>query len=286
METIQEQVNDMLSDEPVVVAPVEPAVEPAHIAADPVPPVEPVAAVEVPPVEPVPVPVVDLDVTVEPTVQAPVVQPASSVVPEPAASPLQAMIDQQNNTITELRMMIEKLATQATSPTPTAAQIEPTALTALPFLEKEEDLDKALNSKDNFNALLTTVMEKAQERMLVNLPQVIGVMAEKIVTQRLAAKEFYDNNKDLSANKAFVSIVANEMAAANPEWDMGKLITHLGEEVRKRLVLVQGASPTVLTPGVVDGPTPAFVSPSGARPIGGAPQLDKMAKDILDMISD
>jgi hypothetical protein len=276
-------VNDMLSDEPTVVAPVEPVVEPAPVVADPVTPTEPVAAVEVPLVEPVPVPVVEPDVTVEPIVQAPVV-PLQPVVPEPVVNPLQAMIDQQNSTISELRLMIEKLATQATA-APVAAAVEPVAPGAISFLDKEEDLDKALNSKDNFNALLTSVMHKAQEAMMVNLPQVVGAMADKIVNQRLAAKEFYDNNKDLSANRAFVSIVANEMASANPEWDMGKLISNLGDEVRKRLALVQGVAPIVGQPAVAE-PGPAFVQPSGARPTGGAPALDKMAKDILDMISD
>jgi hypothetical protein len=280
MNELENDVKDMLSDEPIVV---EPTIE-APTTVAPITTEENIAIPEVPEV-PAPVLPAEPDVTVVPVVEVPVV-PVAAVPVEPIV-PDTSEVDALKAQIASMREMIEKISAQATTPAVQAVPSEPVAPGVIKFIEKEEDLDKALNSADNFNTMLTGVVQKAQEYMLSSLPQMVGQMADRIVGQRLAAKEFYDNNKDLSANKAFVSIVANEMAAANPGWDMSKLMENLSSEVRKRLNLVVAAGGTPqVAPTVVAPNAPAFVPPGGARPGGGAPPMDAMAKDIMDLIND
>lgn len=288
MSDLANEVANMLSNDPTPAPAVEPTIEPSQVQepiASIVPP-EPVVASmpaqePAPVVEPAPVqPKIDIT-TVEPT------KPAEPIITTPVPTPptQPSEVEQQRAIIEEMRATIESLAKQVSTkpaePTPVAQTPD-----VISFIEKEEDLDAALNTKDNFNALLTNVSKKTQESIVPFIHQIVGSMVDTIVSQRLAAKEFYDNNKDISNNKAYVSVVANELASANPTWDMPTIMEKLGDEVRKRLnmgTVVGGISPTVPAPAA---PTPAFVPGHGTRPSAGTPVLNKMAADVLDLISD
>jgi hypothetical protein len=278
---LEKSVSDFVSDEPKVEeAPVEsapPTVEPPAV---PDPPI-----VE-PPIEP---PVTPLEgKPVEQSMSAP--PPAQVPVQEPVADPKDMELATLRSTVEDLRKMIEQTAAQATMSKPAPVSAEPAASSVIKFIEKEEDLDKVLNSVDNFNAFMTTALQKGNEQILTTIPQIITKLADQVVTQRMAVAEFYGANKDLAGNKAFVGMVANDIAAKNPGWNMQQIIEKLGEEVRNRLrlsgVATQPPGAPVMQPPPSTPEAPAFVPGSGARQGAGGSSLTRMEKDIADMIAD
>lgn len=278
---------------PVVppVEPVPPIVEPAPVVPPVVPPVIPP---EVSPVEPVVVPpVVEPPPIVKPgdiTVPPPVVEPPPVV---PAADPRDVEITALRGTVDELRRMIETVASQATAPRPAAEPLVPdpnAEPVVIKFVEKEEDLDKILNNIDNFNAFLTKAFTDNSRTILEAMPHLVTKATDTVVTQKMAVNEFYAHNQDLAGNKAYVGMVANDLAAKNPTWNLENVIKNLGAEVRARLkMLPAGTPPVVAPPGTpsvapVEEP-PAFVPGSPSRPGGGGPNMTRMEADVADLIS-
>lgn len=268
--------------------PEPPAPEPPPVAppAEP-PPVEP--PVEPPPsIEPAPTPA-----SQEPPVAPPPTPPVEPTPPPPPVGDAKdAEIASLRDTVEQLRGIIENISKQAIKPP--EAQPAPVGPDGQPvpveppkhsFVASEDDLDKALNSADNFNSLLSNVVNKTQESMLLMIPQLVMKLADETVTRRMAVAEFYSANKDLAANKAFVGMVANEIAAKNPEWTMEQVIEKLADEVRGRLRLTgQIPTPPSGTPPPKPPAAPAFAGGGGSRPGGGAPPMDRMAKEINDLL--
>jgi hypothetical protein len=255
--------------EPVVV--VEPVVP-----VDPVVPVEPIV-----PAEPV--------VPIDPAMPAPAV-PADLVVVAPvvpAADPRDNTIAQMQGTIEELRKMVETVAAGRQPTTPTTPA-EPVVPEVHKFLAKDEDLDEALKSVDNFNAMLSGVVVKSQEGMLAALPQIVMALADQVVTRKIAVTEFFNANKDLVGSRSYVGTVANELAAANPDWTMEQVIEKLAPEVRNRLRLgVDSTIPVQPAAPVAPVETPAFAGGQHARPSGGGQgELSRVEQGIADLIKD
>ena len=283
---MEDAINDILTvtpdaeptDTSTVTDPVVPPADEPPV----IPPVEP-PAVDAPPVPPVDEPPV-----VPPT---PPVEPAVPVVPATPAPPRDARdteLESLRNTIAELRKGMETLASQNINQPSTPPASAP-ADQVISFVEKEEDLDALLNSKDNFNKFMTGALGKSNEQVMQAMTVVVPKLVDQIVTQRLAVNEFYTNNKDLSSNKAYVGIVANELAKAHPDWDTLTVISNLAEEVRRRLGLggtVPNQPPVAPS---VDAPpmdSPAFVPGAGARTGTGPSSMTQKEKAIIDLISD
>uniref|UniRef100_A0A6M3KSM6 Uncharacterized protein n=1 Tax=viral metagenome TaxID=1070528 RepID=A0A6M3KSM6_9ZZZZ len=257
--------------EPVVVAP--PVVEPPVVPPVVVPPiVEPpvVPSVVEPPV---------VTPSVEPSVPLPIVPPAAPVVPASPKDPRDTEMEQMRGTIAELRKLIETTASVAATPQPIVAP--PVAPTPVKFLEKEEDLNKILDNVENFNAFMNTVISKANEQV----PKATFDMdtIDKIVTQKLAVNEFYAANKDLTSNKAYVGLVANELSAKNPTWTLEDVIKNLATEVRTRLGM-SVTPPVGSAPVVAPVETPAFVPGGGTRPGAGGTPLTRVEAGIADLL--
>ncbi|MFA6972681.1 MAG: hypothetical protein WC208_14960 [Gallionella sp.] len=309
MDKIEESVNDILDISPDVneppVAPAEPTnAEPPAIADPPAsptpePPVEPPPAPAAPP--PTPSAVEPSATPATPLAEPPIV---------PAADPRDATIAELQATIAALQQTVGQIAGTAVAPAQSVApevKLDANGQPIAPeppqykFLQKEEELDQALNSVDNFNKMLSGVVNKAQESVLLMVPQLVTKMADEVVVRRMAAAEFFRANPDLAAvdpttqrplYRAFVGLVANEIAAAHPDWNMEAVMSNLGTEVRNRLRLSGGVppgTPSVATPAApVDpaAPTPAFVGPGGSRPSNVAPTFKGLEKDVLDLITD
>jgi hypothetical protein len=275
-EDVVKGIDELTDLEPVVP---EPPAEPV-VPAEPAVPVEPIAPVEpVVPVEPI-----DPAMPVAPVAPVDPVAPVAPVVP--AVDPRDATITQLQGTIEELRKMVEAVAAQRAPATP-AAPAEPVAPEVHKFLAKDEDLDEALKSVDNFNAMLSGVVVKSQEGMLAALPQIVMALADQVVTRKIAVTEFFNANKDLVGSRAYVGTVANELAAANPDWTMEQVIEKLAPEVRNRLRL--GVDPAIPAQPVPAAPveTPAFAGGSHARPAGGGGgELSRIDQGIMDLIKD
>ena len=209
--------------------------------------------------------------------------PKVETPPVASVDPRDEMIKQQDDTIKSLQEMVEKISQQVAHgiPAPAVPEVKDAPVT---FLEKEEDLDKALNSVDNFNAMLTGVISKAEEVIMAKAQMLAVQIANDIYTKRTAAQEFYTANPDLASNKSYVGMVANELAAAHPEWDMQKVIANLANEVRTRLHLgvaaPQAGAPVVETPPA----SPAFATGRQSRGGGPAPTSDPVAKEVADLL--
>ncbi len=283
--SIEEEVSTFVGEEePVIEA--SPVEEPP---VEPVPPKEEPSVVESPPI--------DVPPSVEPSVETPPVEPVPPVVEPPVVKdPKDEEIENLRGTVEELRRMIEDVATKATSPIQQEPPIQvdaegkpiPPAPVTPPlhsFVKEDKDIDTALNSVDNFNSLLSSVVHKGIEGALSIVPKFVEPLVERIVARRLAVNEFYTNNQDLSKNKAYVGMVANELAAKNPEWSLEDVIKNLAKEVRDKLRLTGQVvqHPPDVTPQV---DTPAFTDGTPTRSNSGAPVLSKVEADIMEMIQD
>lgn len=262
-----EDINDLISDNiPVAEAPVDtPIEEPAPIVEEPV--AEPTSDVpQESPAEPTGEPV--------PPPSEPPVEPA------PSEDPRDVQIAQMTDTISALQKMVNDIAAAQAQPKAQAA-VEDAPVAPIKFVESEDALDEALKTADNFNAMLSNAMQKMQEQFAAVAQQMAVQVAHGIYTQRAAADDFYRANQDLAANKAFVAMVADEMAAAHPDWDIMKVMEELAGEVRNRLHLGQTAP--VAAPAS-DAPAPAFAGSSVARPSAGPTPTSSTQKEINDLI--
>lgn len=274
---LEANVDDLIGDlQPP--APVEPpVVEPPVVEPHPVePPIEP--PTEPPPVEDPP--------KVEPlVVEPPPAEPPPATPPPSVKDPKDAEIEAMRSTIEDLRRTIETVAAQASAPK--SAEPPPAAApTVMKFVEKEEELDQVLNSVDNFNSFMTNVVTKGNEQLVGNLSNLVAPLVDKIVTQKMAVNEFYMSNKDLAGNKAYVGMVANELAIKNPTWSLEDVIKELANEVRGKLRMSGIVPPQTPEPSVTppNTETPAFVPGGGARPGGGGPSLTKLEAGIADLL--
>jgi len=280
---MEAKVDDFIGDvqPPIVAEP--PIVEPPVVVVPPV--VEPSV---VPPVlePPSEVPPVVEPPLLEPLAPAPIVPPVVTPPVDPVhpKDPREVEMEQMRETILELRKLVENAAAQVSIPqSPVAPPIVPPTVK---FVEKEEDLDKILSSVDNFNAFMNTVLSKVSEQVPKNTLDV--GMIDNIVMQKLAVNEFYANNRDLTSNKAYVGLVANEMSLKNPTWTLEDIIKNLATEVRTRLGM-SGIAPPPVIPGIPPTtPTtpdpPAFVPGGGTRPSSGGASLSRIEAGIADLI--
>lgn len=264
--------------------PVEPPTPPPQ-APEPPPAVPPVPPVEPPPVEP-------------PAPPTPPVAPPTPPVPPVVKDPRDTQIEDLTKTLGQMREQMENMARQMATPAAPPAPapkldaqgqpiVEPPPV--VKFLEKEEDLDKMLNSVDNFNVGMTKILTSGTEGVLKNISQIVMPMVTQIVTQKLAVQEFFTHNQDLGNNRAYVGVVANELAAANPTWTLENIIQNLGTEVRKRLAIAGQPVGTPPAGGQLPvnppaAPTPAFVPGGNARPPSGPSSMTAMEKGINDLI--
>jgi len=183
----------------------------------------------------------------------------------------------------ETRKLVTQTAAQLTTP-PAAPVLTPeqqaeaerqraaAGPVVVPFVRDEAALDEVFKTAGNFNQFMTNVVGFAVQSVYKSIPQMIQRVADQQVSLRMAAKEFYDNNKDLTPYKDYVGVVTNELVAKNPDWNLAKVIEEVGTEVRKRLKLLKKAGGGVLPPQPSGpGPTPRNDPPAGGSPSPGLP---------------
>ena len=281
LENSTEEINDFLSEEPAadVTPPADGAeaappadtpvvdnAEPAPAAADPAPAVPPA------------------DVTPP----AAAVEPP--VTPAPVVDDREELINTLNAQINDLssRIIAQPVAAEPKAPASDATPIVPEGQ-ALEFVKDNAAFDEVMKSPENFNRLLTSVMNKSVETVLRSVPQLVVRLADQQITTRSAINEFYTNNKDLIPSKPFVGVVANDLAAKHPDWDLPKLLGELSTEVRSRLKLVMAASGGAPAPGAT-APAPGAGAPAFAGAGGsGKGALDRrttLQKDVDDLIAE
>jgi hypothetical protein len=289
---VNEQINELLDG----MIPAAPAVEAAPIETPVETPIEASADIQVnepeAPGESPPLSPADLSppaVLATPAQEPPFIPP----IEEPVI-----VVDEKEETIKSLRQQLEEMAARTLGVQPPAPAEPKPAEPVIPaavvpiqaapvskdgfinFIESEEQFDEVMKTPEGFNKLLTGVVQRSVETVLRNVPQMVVKLADQQITTRSAINEFYMENKDLVSNKAYVGMVANEMAAKNPDWTLDKLLGELGKEVKTRLKMAIAAQPAA--PGA---PKPGFVPRGGGGKPPSGPTLTGQDKQIADLIS-
>lgn len=109
----------------------------------------------------------------------------------------------------------------------------------------DDDLENVLSSADSLNKLLNKVAnvaalegeQRGYKRAIMDTPNIVSKIAGEQMTARDAARDFLDVNPDLLPVRSFLGLIANELQAQHPEWDVKTLFEKSGEETRKRLQL-------------------------------------------------
>ena len=92
------------------------------------------------------------------------------------------------------------------------------------------------------------IIDRAVEKTLLMVPEVIGNLITHHVSLNKLNKEFYEKNPDLREHKVMVASVIEHTEGQNPPMDYGKLIKKALPEIRKRLEVTQGLDMQKVTP--------------------------------------
>lgn len=241
----------------------------------------------------------------ESVVEKPLVEAQSSVVEPPVETEMQKVMRENE----ELRKLLNDTAGNIVAPpqkelTPEQqaaikANNERAAKQVLRFLPDEAVFDEVMKTPENFNALLTSVVNTAVERSLRLMPQVATQLVEQQMNLKTAVTSFYTDNKDLEPHKKYVGFVANEITAQHPDWGLTQILQETEKEVRNRLKLervVSNENPTPTPTRVqqqINNPhtassNPGFVPGGGGGRRGSSSSdgnLSSQEKDIMSLIS-
>jgi len=159
----------------------------------------------------------------------------------------------------------------------------------LRFLPDDGAYDEVTKNAENFNILLTNVVNTAVERSLRMLPSVASKMVEAQVNLKTTVDEFYRVNEDLLPFRKFVGFVTAELAAKHADWDMETLLKESNTTARERLKLpTRSAQPQVQAQVQAQAQTPGFVPGSGNRGRRGTAQVESptgQEQQIADLLS-
>jgi hypothetical protein len=228
--------------------------------------------------------------------------------PAEQAQPELTEIEKVKKENEELKKHLEEIAERVIAPKPQPqteqeiaaqkAEQDRQAKQILKFLPSDEVFDEVMKDSNNFNALLTTVVNTAVERSLRLMPQIATQLVDQQITLKTVVNDFYTDNKDLVPHKKYVGFVSNEIAAQHPDWGLAQILQETEKEVRNRLRLsrvadnavpgqtrVQQIERSAARTGIVN---PGFVPGGGGGRKGSASSdgnLSIQEKDILSLIS-
>lgn len=153
----------------------------------------------------------------------------------------------------------------------------------------DDDLSEILDSKESLNKLLNRVRFEAlslgqrlgTETVLRSIPEIVKRNVETQVTIQRMRDEFFSRNEDLSPYKRVVAECFQEIAAANPDQPMEKLLGETEKLSRQRLQLHRKV---MLDTSKSPEKKPTFErTPRGkkSKPKG---ELSGLAKELQEMI--
>ncbi len=237
----------------------------------------------------------------------PVTPPVTPPVEPPKQETEVERITREN---AELKAHLEEMAAKFVTPPPPRQltpeqqeaekkRMEQQARQVLKFLPDDTVFDDVMKSSDNFNALLTSVVNTAVERSLRLMPQVATQLVEQQINLKNAVRDFYTDNRDLEPHKKYVGFVANEIAAQHSDWGLTQILQETEKEVRGRLKLARAGDNmqavhvgSVQQTGTIVNRTapsnPGFVPGGGGGRRGSSSSdgnLTSQEKDIINLIS-
>ena len=156
-------------------------------------------------------------------------------------------LDQIKKDNEELRRKIDELSAPKTKPPTTTAPATDPPIEEQDFVGKI-DLEDVARSPEEFNKLLNKIYSKAVTDTRLEfknynkstLEKVPALVSDNVsVQQKLKAltDNFYKENPDLDGFKKVVSTVFDELVVETPNDPYDKVLSKVGDEVRKRLEL-------------------------------------------------
>lgn len=258
--------------------PAEPAVETPEVVEEPVEE----APVENDPEE-TPEPAEPTDTPAEPVV-APTEAPAE---PTPAPEDPQAEI-------ARLRALLEesnsKLLNKTSAPAAPAQQQAPTAAPQmLAFLPDGVDLEDIITDKNSLNQVMNAVYQKAvadgAQQVLLSLPQIVSAQVQQQAALKSSVDTFYTKYPHLAEFKRTVAAVATEIASEHPEWAVEQVFDAAAVKASEVIGLnkqIAGSSPSASGKPLK---APALVKPKGGRASNDGGNVNKLQKDIEELLS-
>lgn len=170
----------------------------------------------------------------------------------------------------------------------------------LPFFKKEEDIDNAFKSVESANRFMTSVVATAVEVIGKQIPTIASRIADQQISLKMAAKEFFDNNKDLLPYKEYCGFITSKIASENPNLTIGELMEKVATGTREalRLKALTGDGSPLNVGGDNKGNAggnppqgqgqrkgPALPPTGGGGRKVGAPQKSALESELADMIA-
>jgi len=266
--------------------------------------------------EPTPAPVPEPEPTPEPEpVPEPVPEPTPEPEPEPTPEP-EPEPEPEEETIEQIRERLQKtidfyegrsvappVAQPAPAPAPAPApvpepQIQPQEIKLDPvvFVSKEDVADLS-DDPEKLATIFNTMLNKvrldaiqqaiplAQERTMLSVPQITAQYIKRHNAMKTLVDDFYAKNSDLKVVQRSVGMIANEVHAEHPDWQVQQVFDEAATRTRSALGLKAPVVGKQTAQGTKPAANPAFANPSQSRARGGQKKLTGMAKEIDDLIS-
>jgi len=189
-------------------------------------------------------------------------------------------LDQMRAQITALTGLVETLAGTSKAPEVVAPVVE----TGIEGLLADMNFDEIMESKEKFTGFISKLMKAVSEGTLATVHGVIPQVINQHSSMSQVRDAFYAAHPQLAPVKSYVSKVANEVAARNPEWNVQQV---LGEAAK-----LTKAALSIQDMGLTPQPGPSAhtgnpVLPGGtARPRTPAPNLGIVQRQIDEMNDD
>ncbi len=233
-------------------------------------------------------------------VDEPVEAKAEEIKPVEAVKPAEVELSEIGAVRQELASLAQQLAEAKAQVAQDKQQAEmpATEVTAVEFVKDEDDINAMLADPAEFNARMNQMVQHGvQESLKAALVQIPAAMMPSVARQfqlHDLRRQFYEANPDLNDMKDFVQIVANQVAAENPEAEYTQIFDKTAQVVRAKLKMNPAAQAAAKDTSVVPAARaskakPAFAGKSGARQPAAAElpsdvsEFDKIIQDIAGL---
>jgi hypothetical protein len=131
-------------------------------------------------------------------------------------------------------------------------------------LISQEEFAVAITDVNKFNEVLNRVYDRARQDAIRDVPAVVEATARRQAEYTTASNRFYQDNPDLAEYPAAVAMVANQVAAEQPDLDVQGVLNETAKRARE--VLKIGAQAQKREE---ERESPAFPAPKGSSTRSG-----------------
>ena len=121
--------------------------------------------------------------------------------------------------------------------------------TITPKMFEGLDIDSIMESNEKFIEFMVKSMNQVQQasvqQVLTSIPHIVGSFVQRQTSLRDVANEFYTKYPELGKVKQYVGTVANEVAAENPDWEIGRVLEETATRAMNALSIQRGMQSTL-----------------------------------------